>query len=233
MTTTRKVTFLAAEYSPYVRYGLSYTLVSPKWEAYHHPLGCKDYLQDIFLAERVKPANAVAPAGHTPGCAGLAPDRPRYRVALRHTDMPANLAHIKRLVAGWERRLRFKRTRFMLSSGPTVVVANFSREWAEQPIRLSLLMTLFRVGPDYPPDGTPLESLRTLSTKPNLHDRYNLQYALPKLARIWEVRGFPFTQTWEQYAGSGGGIHSYSGIAGFKPTAAELGVPQVPRIATV
>lgn len=197
-----------------INYGFQYSLLDPKYVAYHAPVQCKDFLSDAFWSEYTR-TEIVDVYGFSwkPGTLSPFP-APVYRLGIiyKEQDMQAWVGPLAAFLNEWERRLGFAASEVDPANGGKATAITFSCEWTRMPILLSAFLCFVRLGVTYDPRmslGDYLENAKTSLTGVDL-DYLRAPQAVPRVQRL--LRGDSnFRQTWTQYTDVYT-VHGYSGI---------------------
>jgi hypothetical protein len=202
-------------------------ILDDKYKQVHIPVMCKDYLQDVFWAEIMKEPVHIFGLNYQPGPLKVK-DVEQFAFSLDFSKDWAEKfdSGVMPLLEAWEKRLKFKRSTFEVGSSKDQRVLIFSQAWAKQPIRISMLTLLLRVGSNYVPGEDVMKFLEEVSTGKRAtmmpsYDAGIVRTALPRFKFIWEGRKFP-EQKYEDFgAKTMKSIHSGSGMAYYPKTDAE------------
>lgn len=194
---------------------MTFALLSPEYKELHPPVMCKDYLGDAFWSEKTKKDVDVYGFKWTPGQLSL--KRETYAISLNFDKKKDadRIANISSLINKWDQALGFEKTKILETSKSKTFVMVVDRRWMTQPMRVSLLTLLVRIGVAYEkPDQHPADFLKEVGTgeleivadKDSDMARTVAEYC----RKIFDSGKFP-KQTYAQYD-SYYGVHNGSGI---------------------
>lgn len=180
----------------------------------HTPIQCKDYLQDAFWSETKKKNVEVYGFVWKPGTLPLDQRRYSLEVSAGSKSSLEGLENSLALLHEWERRLKFARTLLWTVGNHPGYVFRLSQAWFKQPIRISTVSLMIRVGTKYTEGRDPIEYLSMLEKTPYPQDKSVVNTAMKRLTTIWEEKKFP-AQTFEQFKEEYE-MHNGSGLRDYK-----------------
>jgi hypothetical protein len=187
------------------------------------PMHCKDFIQDAFASELSGKNVSIYGFGWKPGTINV--KAATFRFSLRFAKDELAEKCDKNLIPclnAWEKRLGYLplselfKTQYA-NDRIVVVPANWC---VIQPIRVSLLTLLMRVGLEYEPgEDMPKFIERVGSGKVTSSlafgvDASYVKRASDRIDDIWKTKKWP-EQTYKQYFGSTGDLHHGSGVVSY------------------
>jgi hypothetical protein len=187
------------------------------------PMHCKDFIQDAFAAELSAKPIGIYGFTWTPGTINV--KDPAFRFSLRFANEVLAAKADANLVAclnAWEKKLgylpltemfktQYDNDRIIVSPAHWLVV---------QPIRVSLLTMLYRIGLEYNPgEDMPDFINRIGSGKVTRELAFSVDASYTKrcadrLIDIWKNKKWP-DQTYKQYFGTTSALHHTSGVVSY------------------
>lgn len=201
---------------------LKLALLDANYKETHSPVMCKDYLTDAVWSETTGRTVSVYGFSWSKGKLDVS-EVLRIGLHFDKAELAAKAPNILALVNKFDKAQKFPTSKLLPSEDPLHFVLVLDKAWAAQPMRISLVTLLSRIGTAYEP-GESLDrffdetsvSRETGSDAVrykqmvNPGDGNQVQCASAIMLRLAAGKPFP-KQTFEQY-GSSNAIHSSSGI---------------------
>lgn len=196
--------------------GFQYSLLNKDYQALHPPVQCKDFITDAFGSEILRQPFDMYKFKWNPGTMDITTDW--FLIALSNCKSEFSSKEVDGVnisVSNISEALGIAPISTELHDG--IIVVDFHKAWIAQPMLLSALMLLLRVGINYslPMDVMMfLEAVASGSIKViSPLDSRTVNVALPKLMKL--IQGVELVQTWEQYSGESYKLHHFSGILNY------------------
>jgi len=211
----------AANYIQLTGVPLTMAILNDEYKELMSPVMCKDYITDAFWSEHSKKPISIYGFNWTSGT--IDPSKVVYRIGLKfgNDDDAQKTTNVIDLINLWDKALGFKPSQLLKTNDIKNRVLEVDRAWTEQPIRISLLTLMLRMGTAYTP-GEGLEAFLN-NTKTNINtgkkglralihsgDGMHVAQAQNLILKIYKEGKFP-AQTYAQYK-SHSEIHNRSGI---------------------
>ena len=195
---------------------MSMTILSPEFKQLHPPVMCKDYIQDAFWSEHTGKKADIYGFKWSPDKMSISEDRYNFGLEFTSADWAAKIDMVISLLAAAEEKLGFKPSVLYDTDDKLKFIVNVSKEWVEQPIRISFLTLLFRIGTAYTPGEDIFEFLKAVAegkkTTMMSKDHGILKRGMPRVEKMLK-RDF-LKQTYAQFTQSQE-IHDMSGVANY------------------
>lgn len=195
---------------------MTIAILSPEFRQLHPPVMCKDYIQDAFWSENTGKNAGVYGFYWTPGKMSITEDRYNFGLEFSDSKVAEQMDMIIALLHATEERLGFNPSVLYKTDDKMKFIVNVSKEWVAQPILISLLTLLFRIGTAYTPGEDVLAFLKEVSagkkTTMMNKDHGIVKRGLPRIEKMLN-RDF-LKQTYAQFTDSYG-IHDVSGVANY------------------
>lgn len=196
--------------------GLEYAFLHEDDTPAHQTVLCKDFLSDCIWSETTKRPVHIYDFKWRPGTLNL---RNRMKIALRFKGVSLSepATRMEKFLNQWSDRFDFGSITVETEPGKDLCVVNFDSRWLNQPIRLSLLTLLMRVGLEAKDDEPVFDLLKRVMKDGNPYgedDRKYLRRCHSKLEKLWNGHPWP-PQRYEDYTELYE-LHDMSGIVNYK-----------------
>lgn len=179
----------------------------------HLPVICKDYLQDAIWSEHTKQSVGIYGFSWTPGKMSLTSRV--YAMSVKLTKGEEKKAdNMVALINHFDEACGFTKTTLLHDKDDKHMFALvLDKEWAKQPVRISLLTLLVRIGTAFDPREDPEKFLDAVSnlTRDTMYsyDRSMVERALPRIKKVLKEGFWPKQEYGDFDART---IHGMSGI---------------------